>query len=155
MKRIFNFILIQSLLSLSFTPLTQAAGAQNAESLSAETQATKVSKATIFANALLLAEIYRKIEKIANKEDKSLLTPLLNQLNMGLDQVLSFKDSFTPLKRQKIERQLFSLKNQITSMTQMQSKELKNSSLQLAASLLDLVDVLLDRSKAESQPSTL
>ncbi len=135
--------------------------AKSSESLKAESQSyqetSKVSSATIFTNALLLANIYRKIEKISqNKnEDKSQLTPLLEQLNAGLDQVISFKDSFTPSKKQRVEKQLTTLKGQIQSMAQVQSKELKKSSLELASTLLDLVDVLLDRSKTESKPNTL
>jgi hypothetical protein len=154
MKLLTSLSLITFIAMQSIPPCAQGTESKKAES-QASPNNSKISSATIFANALLLAEIYRKIEKIANKEDKSQLTPLLNQLNTSLDQVLSFKDSFTPLKRQRIESQLFTLKNQIQAMTEIQSKELKNSSLQLASSLLDLVDVLLDRSKAESKPSTM
>jgi len=132
----------------------RAAEAKKAESQSIQNN-SKVSTTSILANALLLAEIYRKIQRIANQEDKAQLTPLLNQLNTSLDQVLAFKESFTPIKRQRVETQLLSLKGQIQAMAVSQSKEFKNSSLQLASSLLDLVDILLDKSKPESVPSTM
>jgi hypothetical protein len=123
------------------------------ESKAAESQTSKnnsdskISSARVFANALLLADIYRKMQKIAGTEDRDQLNPLLNQLNGALDEVLAFKNSFTPQKRQKIELQLSQLKKQIQGMAESQSKELKTNSLQLTSTLLDLVDTLLDKSQ--------
>lgn len=156
MKKILSITLLGIITLQNASIFAQHSETQKTESQNSN-QSSKVSSATIFANALLLAEIYRKIEKISKSgnEDKSQLTPILEQLNSGLDQVLSFKDSFTPSKRQRIEGQLTTLKGKIQSMAQLQNKELKKSSLELASGLLDLVDVLLDRSKPETKPSKL
>ncbi len=146
MKRMLHlFTLI--LLSTQTLPLL-ATESKTAESQSTQNENnSKVSSAKIFANALLLADIYRKMQKIAGTENRDQLNPLLTQLNGALDEVLAFKNSFTPQKRQKIETQLGKLKNQIQGIAETQSKDLKNTSLQLTSTLLDLVDILLDKSQ--------
>lgn len=146
MKRmLYLFTLI--LLSTQTLPLL-ATESKTAESQSSQNDNnSKVSSAKVFANALLLADIYRKMQKIAGTENRDQLNPLLTQLNGALDEVLAFKNSFTPQKRQKIEIQLGKIKNQIQSIAETQSKDLKNTSLQLTSTLLDLVDILLDKSQ--------
>jgi len=127
--------------------------AQNTESKKTESQHTqtnsRVSTAKIIGNALLLAEIYRKIQKVSGSADSSQISPLLNQLNGSLDEVIAFKDSFTPQKRQKVETQLFKLQNQIKAISESQKKDFQSNTLQLTSTLLDLVDTLLDKSSSK------
>ncbi len=127
--------------------------AENTESKKTESQPaqghSKVSTAKIIGNALLLAEIYRKIQKVSGSTDSSQISPLLNQLNGSLDEVIAFKDSFTPQKRQKVETQIFKLQNQIKAMSESQKKDFQSSTLQLTSTLLDLVDTLLDKSSSK------
>ncbi len=146
------FMLFVSFIFMTHSPLLLA---QNAESKKSESQASprtssKISSTKIMINALLLAEIYRKIQKVSGSEDSSQISPLLNQLNGTLDEVIAFKDSFTPQKRQKVEGQLFKLKNQIQIMAKEQKKDFQSQSLQLTSTLLDLVDTLLDKSKGNT-----
>lgn len=146
MKKITIFLLSALILgSYSFNSWAQS---KPAESQSSQNEnSSKVSSVKIFANALLLADIYRKIQKIAGTENRDQLNPLLTQLNGALDEVLAFKNSFTPQKRQKIELQLTKLKSQMQVMAESQSKEFKNTGLQLTSTLLDLVDTLLDKAQ--------
>ncbi|GEM_PF-3996124 len=154
-KIVLTTLLILTLETHSFFLLAQNTESKKLESQNSAQNSVKVSTVKIISNALLLAEIYRKIQKISGNEDKNQLTPLLNQLNNLLDEVLAFKNSFSGFKKQKVENQLFNLKNQIQALAQSQSKELKKNSLELTSTLLDLVDTLLDKARPESKPSTL
>lgn len=145
MKHIFPVIFMLTLILAS--PQSHAESKPAESQGAANNSDSKISSSRIFANALLLADIYRKIQKISGNEDRDVLNPILNQLNAALDEVIIFKNSFTPQKKQKIEIQLTKIKGQIQLLTETQSKDFKSSSLQLTSALLDLVDILLDRSQ--------
>ncbi len=149
-KSIIQTILPIVILGTLSSSVLGASESQKAESQSSSENSGKVSKAQIIGNALLLANIYRKIEKISGTPNAEELSPLLNQLDKGLDEVLAFKNSFTPEKRKKVETQLNKLKSQIKFMAESQSKNIQTNTLQLTSTLIDLVDTLLDKSKGNA-----
>src|SRR5262245_10206160 len=95
--------------------------------------------------ALTLMEIYTKVRRILGKDDRSEMKVELDQLNNALDEILSFKNSFTPKKMEKIEKQMNKVKNDVSSLAAPQSlSRAQNQFAKLSDSLLNLIKILME-----------
>src|SRR4030095_11400014 len=103
------------LLLLLLAPLPLKA---KSETRPAETQPeTRPIKSTsMIDEALTLVEIYGKVRRIIGKDDRSGLKVQLDELNGALDQILYFKNSFTPKKMQRIEKQMAQVKGDVAEL---------------------------------------
>src|SRR4030095_1308088 len=103
MKKFF-FHLTPALLLIFFTPSLSQGQSRPAESRPATLNTSMIDE------ALTLVEIYGKVRKISGEDDSSELKGQLDQLNMALDKVLYFKNSFTPQKMERIDKQMKQVK---------------------------------------------
>src|SRR4030095_14522656 len=94
--------------------------------------------------ALALVEIYGKVRKIIGEDDRSELKGQLDQLNMALDKILYFKNSFTPKKMERIYKQIKQVKMDAERLVGQNVNEPRLSFLKLSDSLLDLVKTLME-----------
>jgi hypothetical protein len=101
--------------------------------------------------ALVLMQIYGKIRMIVGQEDRSNLKAQLDELNGALDEILAFKNSFTPKKMEKVEKQLNHLKSCITEMGSSNVSQVKSEGTKLLNSLLNLISVIMEPPPDEKQ----
>jgi hypothetical protein len=104
----------------------------------------KVSTPSTSEDTSTLIEIYGKIRHIAGNKDSSELRPYLHKLNEVLDEVLSFKNSFTPEKKKKLEKQLNQVKKEVVGLEGLEVSQLKGQLEKLSDSLFKLVKVLVE-----------
>jgi len=94
--------------------------------------------------ALTLVEIYGKVRRIIGKDDRSELKVQLDRLNGALDEILYFKNSFTPKKLERIEQQMGRVKADAAGLIGQDVDGARKQFLRLSDSLLELVKSLME-----------
>lgn len=96
--------------------------------------------------ALLLVDIYAKLQQLksAAPHEISSTKPVLQGLNRALGEVVEFKQSFTPEKKQKIETQLHAVQRDLNKMAEAQSELSKNNLNKVSSSIVDLLKSFLE-----------
>jgi hypothetical protein len=115
-----------------------------AETSSTTKNLTTTSSNTVLQDALALVEIYYKIRSLAGQNETSQLQPQLQRLNLILDKVIAFKASFTPEKRNRIERDLNEVKKELASFADLAPSEMKSNLPRLTDRIWKLARVLLE-----------
>lgn len=99
----------------------------------------------VLQDAISLVEVYYKLKRLSgDKVSKSDLKPYLDQLNAILDRTIAFKESFTPEKNAELLEHLTGLKKEVSRFADIPPRQMKAQLPKLAASIWELVQVLLD-----------
>ncbi|MFO1520113.1 MAG: hypothetical protein U1F57_10700 [bacterium] len=148
MKRLLSSVLAAQLLLPSFSLLWAKSESQGAQS---QPESRSFHSKSMMDEALTLLEIYGKIRRVAGKDDRSELKVNLDRLNGVLDEILSFKESFTPQKLSKVEKQLNRVKTAVTEIGNMDANKMKGQINLLTDSLFELMKVLMESSPEEKK----
>ena len=109
-----------------------------------KTETRSFHSKSMMDEAIALIEVYNKIRTIAGKDDRSELKVYLDQTNQILDQILAFKNSFTPQKVGKIEKKLNQVKSDISQMSSFDAQKIRTQTTQLTSSMFDLIKTLME-----------
>jgi uncharacterized protein DUF3347 len=146
----FSFILLPSLFMLflnlhsSFSK-TESHLVGTGSPVESQPETRSLHSKSMVDEALTLMEIYAKVRRILGKDDRSEMKVQLDQLNNALDEILSFKNSFTPMKMEKVERQMNQIKTDVSNLAAPQDLSgVRNQFMKLSDSLLKLVKTLME-----------